>query len=64
MIAFLTRRFILTSLVLALVASVAAFAIGRQETPSRAWVAGQMVPCSSLGSEICDDPTTPEHGAD
>lgn len=64
MIAYLTRRFILTSLVLALIASVAAFAIGRQETPTRAWVAGQTVPCSSFGSETCDDATTTEHGAD
>lgn len=64
MIAYLTRRFILTSLVLALIASAAAFAIGHQDPPSRAWVAGQTVPCVSPGSENCDAQTSTGHGAD
>ena len=64
MIAYLTRRFILTSLVLAMIASVAAFAIGRQEIPARAWVAGQTVPCVSPDSEFCDAQTPTGHGAD
>ncbi len=61
MTAFLTRRFILTSLVLVLIAGAAAFAIGHQETPARAWVAGQAVPCAGTGS--CDDHTATHLGA-
>lgn len=61
MIAFLTRRFILTGLVMALMAVVMAFAIGHQETPVRAWVAGQAIPC--VGSDSCDNQTTTAQGA-
>lgn len=61
MAAFLTRRFILTGLILALVAGAAAYTIGHKETPVRAWVAGQVVPCAGTGS--CDDRTATQHGA-
>ncbi len=65
MIAHMTRRFILTSLVLALIASaVAIVAVGRQETPSRAWVAGQTVPCALPGPESCNTQTPTGYGAD
>ena len=64
MTAFPTRRFILTSLVLATFASMASFAIGHRETPKRAWVAGHAIPCASLGPEFCNAQTVTVRGAD
>lgn len=53
MIALLTRRFVLISLVFALIAGAAATAISRQEAPSRAWVAGQTIPCTADNNDNC-----------
>lgn len=58
MIAILTRRFILISLIFVLIAGAVASAVGRQEAPSRAWVAGQTIPCVNDTSDNC---TTPDN---
>ena len=63
MTTFLTRRFVLTSLVMAAFACLAAFAISHREAPNRAWVAGHAVPCTSLGAGHCDAKTSIEPGA-
>lgn len=56
MIAILTRRFILLSLVLVLIAGVMTFAAGRQDAPGRSWVAGQSIPCANSENDACTAP--------
>ncbi|MCP4315182.1 MAG: hypothetical protein GY789_03900 [Hyphomicrobiales bacterium] len=56
MIAILTRRFILISLIFVLIAGAVAFAVGRQDAPSRSWVAGQSIPCATLENDTCTAP--------
>ncbi|MEX3008107.1 hypothetical protein [Hoeflea sp. TYP-13] len=56
MIAILTRRFILISLIFALIAGAVAFAVGRQDRHSRSWVAGQPIPCVSIDNAACAAP--------
>lgn len=56
MIAILTRRFILISLVFALCAGLVAYAVGSQQRHSPSWVAGQPVPCISTENASCTGP--------
>ena len=56
MIAILTRRFILISLIFVMIAGAVASAISRQDAPSRAWVAGQTVPCVTDEGDNCTIP--------
>ncbi|MCY6381485.1 hypothetical protein [Hoeflea prorocentri] len=56
MIANLTRRFILISLIFAVCAGLVAYAVGHQERHSPSWVAGQPVPCISTENGPCTGP--------
>lgn len=53
MIAILTRRFILIGLVFALLAMGVAFVVGKENRHSRAWVAGQPIPCATGHNPLC-----------
>ncbi len=59
MIAILTRRFILISLVFAILAIAVAYAVGKQDQPNRSWVAGQPVHCVTGDSPRCISFTKP-----
>ena len=63
MIAFPSHRFILTGLVLAMIAGAAVLAIGNREPAMRAWVAGHAVPCVSLDTGSCGAGTANGQGA-
>ncbi len=58
MIAILTRRFILIGLVFTLLAGGLAFVIGKETRHSRAWVAGQPIPCAIGDNPFCRAPKT------